>query len=318
MLGNELLGNNPLTIVDVGASGGVDLRWHNFTTFFKGVLFEPDPREYDRLKHSGRNDLIILNAALLDSVSEIDFHLCRKQQVSSVYLPNFNILNRFYDRERFEVLKTIRLKTDTLDNQLRNNGILEIDFIKIDTQGSELSVLKGSTDSLKNAIGLEVEVEFVDLYEKQPLFSEVDSFVRKFGFELFDIKRYYWKRNNSKSFGSRKGQLVCGDALYFRSPEEVLIMNDITQEKLIRSICVYLVYGYTDLAQTLFDIARKEGKLSADIHNSIRLIIAKFTEVNLIPNFKGKGRIQKVIQGIANIFSIKGPYAGTDESLGNP
>ena len=318
MLGNDLLANNPLMVVDVGTSGGIDFRWMNFTSSFKAILFEPDPRAYDVLKSSGSDNLIVLNSALSDSVNEIDFHLCKKQQVSSVYLPNFDLLNKFFDPERFEVLKSIRLKTDSLDNQLRKNAIQEVDFIKIDTQGSELSILKGGADSIKHAIGLEVEVEFAELYENQPLFNEVDSFVRKMDFDLFDIKRYFWKRNNSKIFDSRKGQLVCGDALYFKAPEKVLLMDEITQEKILRSICIYLVYGYTDLAQTLFDIAKKERKLSTEVHDSVELILAKLTERNPIPNFRGKGRIKNVFQKIANVFSIKGPYLGTDELLGNP
>jgi FkbM family methyltransferase len=59
-------------------------------------------------------------------------------------LPNFDFLAKFPDAERFEVLKTIKIETDTLDNQLKKNGITEIDFVKIDTQGHELPILQGS------------------------------------------------------------------------------------------------------------------------------------------------------------------------------
>ena len=55
----------------------------------------------------------------------------------------------------------------------------------------------------------------------------------------------------SKNTGSQKGQLIFGDALYFKRPEEVLSIDQVTQEKIIRSICIYLVYGYLDLAKTL-------------------------------------------------------------------
>ena len=90
---------------------------------------------------------------------------------------------------------------------MRKNGIQEVDFIKIDTQGSELSILKGSTDSLKNAIGLEIEVEFVDIYENQPLFNEVDSFVRKMDFELLQLTTYF---NLTCSRPSAKRSRECG------------------------------------------------------------------------------------------------------------
>ena len=39
---NNLLLNNPLWIVDVGASGGIHPRWRNLTSCLKCILFEPD------------------------------------------------------------------------------------------------------------------------------------------------------------------------------------------------------------------------------------------------------------------------------------
>lgn len=317
MIGNDLLANNPLWLVDVGASGGIDPRWKNFTSSLKVIMFEPDPRAYEILKSDRREDLIILNCALSDSVKDIDFYLCKKQQVSSAYLPNFDFLDRFPDAGRFEVLKTIKVETDTLDNQLKKNNIAEIDFVKIDTQGYELPILQGSVNSLKNVIGLELEVEFAPLYKTQHLFNEVDSFARKMDFEVFDIKRYFWKRKDVNNYGRQKGQLVFGDALYFKSPEQVLLMNEISQEKIARSICIYLVYGYLDLAHTLSNIANSKGMLSGELHDSVGLIISKFKERNPIPNFRGKGRIQNIFQKMADLFNA-GWYSGTDRSLGNP
>ena len=95
--------------------------------------------------------------------------------------------------ERFEVQKNIRLNTDTLNNQLIKVGVNEVDFIKIDTQGYELPILQGSYDYLDSVIGLEIEVEFVEMYKGQPLFNEVNGFVKSKGFSLVDLKRYYWK-----------------------------------------------------------------------------------------------------------------------------
>lgn len=318
MVGNQLLANNPLWVVDVGASGGIDPKWAKFTSAYRGILFEPDPREYEILKSKSGKNLIVLNSALSDSVNAVDFNLCRKQQVSSVYLPNADFLSKFPNYERFEVTKTIKLKTDTLDNQLKTNGIAEIDFMKIDTQGHELPILKGSVDYLYNAIGLEIEVEFAQLYRNQPLFNQVDTFVRENDFELFDIRRYFWKRKGSINTGGQKGQLVFGDALYFKTPEQILLMNNITQEKIIRSICVYLVYGYLDLAQTLFNNANSKRLLAKEVHDKVILILSKYERRNTVPNFRGKGRIQRLFEKIGNVFSPSEWYSGTDKSLGNP
>ena len=94
MIGNKVLEENPLIIADVGASGGIDPKWKKFTSFYKGILFEPDPREYDLLKSTSDKNLIVLNSALSDSEKDVPFHLCEKQQVSSVYPPNIKLLNK--------------------------------------------------------------------------------------------------------------------------------------------------------------------------------------------------------------------------------
>jgi FkbM family methyltransferase len=176
MIGNKLLNDNHLWIVDIGASGGVDSRWKKFTSYCRTVLFEPDPREFENLKLGTDENTIILNTAISDSSGEKDLHLCRRQKNSSVYLPNFDLLKKFADPERFDVLKTVKVNTDTIDNQMRENCIDEIDFIKIDAQGHELPILKGSENILEKVIGLQVEVEFAPIYADQPLLVKSTNF----------------------------------------------------------------------------------------------------------------------------------------------
>ena len=225
MRADRLLRDNPLRIVDIGASGGIDARWAKFTSEYQGILFEPDPREFERLKSTSARQLVVLNSALFDSVSTIDFHLCRKQQVSSVYVPNAGFLARFPKAERYEITRTVQMATDTLDSQLALHAIDDIDFIKMDTQGCELPILLGGRETLERTVGMQIEVAFSPSYLNQPLFSDVDTFVRARGFELFDIKPQTWTRSD-KARG--KGQLVFGDALYFRSPEQMISMSGLT------------------------------------------------------------------------------------------
>ena len=39
----NMLENNPLWVVDIGASGGIDPRWEKSHYSYRGILFEPDP-----------------------------------------------------------------------------------------------------------------------------------------------------------------------------------------------------------------------------------------------------------------------------------
>jgi len=313
----DIFENNPLWIVDVGASGGVHSRWEEFTTSYKGVLFEPDPREYDILKSKCGKNLIVINSALSDSSSLIDFHLCRKQQVSSVFRPNFEFLDKFPYSERFDILESIEIQADTLDSQLEKKNIEYIDFIKIDTQGYELAILKGGTRYLDGVTGLEIEVEFSQLYENQPLFDEVDRFIRENGFTLFDLKRCYWKRKESRNTGNYKGQLVFGDALYFRSPEQVMFMNGVNEEQIVRSIGVYLSYGYVDLAKSLLQTANKKEFFTNAVSSALDKMIAILDKKNPMPDFKGRRRIQYLFEAISKSFDRGFWNSGTDREIGN-
>ena len=312
---DKLLNNNHLVIVDVGASGGIHPRWSKATEFYKGILFEPDPREFDVLKKNSDNNLIVINSALSDSNKEIEFHLCKKQEVSSVYPPNFNFLNKFADSERFNVEKIIHLNADTLDNQLKKEGIDEVDFIKIDTQGYELSILKGCLSYLENVVGLEVEVEFEPVYIGQPLFSEVDNYVKENGFILVDLKRYYWKRKNNKNTGNRKGQIIFGDALYFKNPEQILSSSNISQEKIIRTIYVYLSYGYVDLSQVLLNNSKNE--LEERVYILLLSLLKKYEKEKVINSNRVTRKFGFIFHKLSMLLEQGNDYSGTDRDLGN-
>ena len=65
------------------------------------------------------------------------------------------------------------------------------DLIKLDTQGSELDILKSlSKNNLNNVLGIEIEVEFIEMYKNQPLFGEINSFLSKNNFEILDLRTH--------------------------------------------------------------------------------------------------------------------------------
>jgi len=313
-----LLENNQLIIVDIGASGGIDTRWKNLTSYFKCILFEPDPREYSILKENSDSNLIVLNSALSDSTKKVEFHLCKKQEVSSIFPPNFDFLNKFPDSERFKVQKNIRLNTDTLNNQLIKVGVNEVDFIKIDTQGYELPILQGSFDYLDSAIGMEIEVEFVELYKGQPLFDEVNGFVKSKGFSLVDLKRSYWKRKGTRNTTNKKGQLIYGDALYFKTPEQILKISNINQEKIIRSIFIYLAYGYIDLSQVLLHEAKNINLITEEVFTSLLKTLKKYEKNELGKSFRLRKKISNLFHKLSIIINQDEDYRfGTDQKIGN-
>ena len=123
------------------------------------------------------------------------------------------------------------------------HGIEAADFLKLDTQGSELDILHGADRILRtHVLGVQVEVEFAPMYIGQPLFADVDTFLRGFGFVLFDLSRYRVRRPTVAKEVPTRGQLLWGHALYLRAPDT---LDENTQARLA---VVAAILGLPDLA----------------------------------------------------------------------
>jgi FkbM family methyltransferase len=245
----------PLTLADVGSMGGVEAEWAalNEAGLARVIGFEPDAREFKLLPR--RDGVTYHNCALAARGGQaMTLHVAREPGKTSLYPPNMELLRRFPRPERWETVSKIEIAGERVRSL---DEIVEgCDFIKLDTQGSELDILKGGEKVLAGVLGLKVEVEFLELYKGQPLFSDVDRFIREAGFELVDLRRVYWKRSELLDFHGR-GQLAFGDALYVRSPESIKV----SRAAAYAAIC--LVYGLRDRAAAVAPML--PGELAAGL-----------------------------------------------------
>ena len=99
--------------------------------------------------------------------------------------PNKNNLNFYQSINGKNVLladsctaeKKIKLETYSLDYLLEENKIKPIDYISLDTQGSELDIIKGGINTLnKNIVAIELEVSLIEFYENGSSFFEINKF----------------------------------------------------------------------------------------------------------------------------------------------
>lgn len=236
--------------LDIGARGGAHAPLREIAPVVNFVGFEPDAEECARLNTARPREFrsaAYLPYALGATSGASTLHLCRSGGASSVRPPNRVLLNRFPDAGRFDVIATTPMTTRTLDD-LRSDAAAAIPpyvgFIKIDTQGSELDILRGARRMLKEAAAVELEVEFAPLYEGQPLFRDVDAFMAECGFSLFKLRRMNWVRRGSADAATRTaGQLVFGDALYLRDPlpggNSAPVTGPQQAEALILLACIY-------------------------------------------------------------------------------
>lgn len=263
-----------LGVLDIGARGGVHAIFNGVAPLSEVVGFEPDAVECQRLtlqaQHGSRfKSLTYLPVALGEADGEDTLHLCRSPGASSFYQPNRALVDRFPDAQRYDVVDARRVPMRSLDS-LRREPLIRlprwIDFIKIDTQGSELRILRGGAETLRSqVVALEVEVEFASLYDGQPLFRDVDTFVASFGFSLFKLRRQEWVRRNYAARPSLSaGQLVFADALYLRDPlasPQAWIPKDAHQIEAL--ILLATLFDLHDFALELLSTPQFAGQLEA-------------------------------------------------------
>lgn len=243
-----LVDGTRLSLVDVGAAGQIEPRWHRVASALDYVGFEPDERSRQGLlqQDQGCASYRIVGTALSDTDGDMALHLCRKPMASSTFEPNVPFLARFPDVSRFDVMASMNVASTRLDAL----DLPGCDFIKVDVQGGELSVLRGAGNLLDSCLGVEAEVEFLPIYRDQPLFGDVSAYLAGFGLEFTDfVSLNRWRRDR---FDGR-GQLVSGDALYLRAPEDPMFAAADTS-LINRYLGICALYHRYDLVRRLVQL----------------------------------------------------------------
>jgi hypothetical protein len=116
-----------------------------------------------------------------------------------------------------QVVKKVTIQTHRLDDIHEANGA---DFLKLDVQGAELMILENAQELLRSVSLIQCEIEFIELYEGQPLMADIDKFLRSQGFCFhrfaYTSGRQFkpWQLNTNSQSGMN--QLLWGDAIYIR------------------------------------------------------------------------------------------------------
>ena len=89
-----------------------------------------------------------------------------------------------------QLVKEIPKTLQTLDELFEESS--QFDLIKLDTQGSEVDILKGGSNLCQKAVAIIVEVSYVEYNEGAPLADEVISFMKDYGYgKHIEIGEHY-------------------------------------------------------------------------------------------------------------------------------
>jgi hypothetical protein len=107
-------------------------------------------------------------------------NLCAYSGWTSTFVPSAAALEVFsFFKNNARVESQTPIETRRLDDL---DEVDDIDLLKIDIQGGELAVFMHGRAKLKNAVAIQTELQFVNLYDGQPSFGQVDQELRAQGF----------------------------------------------------------------------------------------------------------------------------------------
>lgn len=205
----ERLMDRRLRYLDVGARGGPSGFLRLYERFLECHLVEPEPAEAERLRTAGYR---VVEKILSDRAGSETLKVTRKGGLTSVLEP----AGRFVDyyrgaSDRFEVVRRVTLPATTIEQVCADAGA-DFDLLKIDTQGSELAVLRGLGP--RRPTFVLCEISMVDLYEGQATFPELARFLEERGYMVWDLALHA-QAVPGKRFGRRQDGLpIHGDAAF--------------------------------------------------------------------------------------------------------
>ena len=238
----------PMIYMDIGSRA---IKHNHFVKTFphsQYIGFELDTEECKRLSALDFKRHRFYPKAIGRDRETRTLYVTRNPACSSLYEPNVREMRRFLEcGSFFEVLERKTVETVGLDAWYQDADLPGADFLELDTQGSELDILQGCKHLLATSIlGLQVEVEFYPVYNDQPLFSDIDNYLRPLDYYLFDLSRYRLRRAYLKT----RGQLLWGHAFYLKNVHQ---MNDWQPAQYLSLAAISSYYGFEDYALEILE-----------------------------------------------------------------
>ena len=240
------------TLLDIGALPieNSKPRFHKILEYFPTseiIGFEVEKEVCDQMNSKAAKGIRYFPFALGENNEKRKLYITEDPMCTSLYKPNEKLLSLYHELQYMDLKKETEIETITLDSFVDEYSIDAIDFIKIDVQGAELDIFKGSKKLLNNVLKIVCEVEFVPLYHNQPLFGDITRFLSQYNFMFNKFLRLSGRTlkpliaNKDKFFAS---QHMWTDAVFIQHINKLQNLND---ERLLKLSVLAAIYNSLDL-----------------------------------------------------------------------
>lgn len=244
-----------LTLVQIGGGGSLPEPW-GWVENLEAIRFVDADADT-----SGPPGVREIGRTIASRSGPVTLHRTHATAASSLLPPNESFLRPLETEGAFDVVRTTTVEAATLDASLAKLGVKQVDVLDLDAPGRELEVLEGAFGTLAGSLfAVEADVALNPIYDGQPLAGEVDSLLRRAGYELVQFLPRRLPRTAGRGLlVLGRGQPVWAEALYFKGLEAAVAALDDRAEAgareaaLGRFVSVCLLYGFGDYALDLVD-----------------------------------------------------------------
>jgi Methyltransferase FkbM domain len=180
----------PPVLVDVGAAQGIHPKWRPIAKYSVCVAFEADERELASVtaERAGFRRLTTYNRIAAERASDAEpFHLTASPFCSSRLLPLQDQLARYAFAPLFEVERTVELPALGLAAVLDELGLDRVDWLKLDSQGTDLRLFRSLGERGDDLLVAELEPGIIDAYEGEDKLVDVLGELAARGFWMSDL-----------------------------------------------------------------------------------------------------------------------------------
>ena len=290
-------------LVDIGIGRGIDRQWRRFGRRLRAIGFDPPVKEIERLIAAEKNP----NVKYVNAFASLpqDHPFVQKARLSPIGARNpwprlsacryleqvYPATQQICDQERLaaNLWPTAELapseKSIVVPEFLRQGGIDNVDFLKIDVDGKDFEILNSFDDVFADfgilSIGIEVNFFGSDC-ETANTFHNVDRYLKARGFELFHLTtRHYSTAALPSKFLYREpgptefGRVLQGDAMYARDLASRLYTGfaaALSADKILNLAAIFALFNLPDCAAETVQSFRSKLSSLCDVDQVLDLL----------------------------------------------
>jgi len=288
----KVLGSESLCLVDCGASFFLPDTWNYLVPLpsTRFVLVDPVGQSLDYARQFPPERMTVVPTALSRQGGAAEFYLANTTSGSSLLPPQHSAgRSRLGNPEYFFPLKIRDIPTSTLAGVLDDLAIPEVHALKLDTQGSELDIVKGlDPRRLDGVLLVEMEVSLHDqpIYLNMATLPQVLEFFAAHGFRMMNFRaggEMKAKLCKGPEYAATLDGQVEADVLFVRDIFRGLTSNPRALERLLRRqmalLCAYYLHAEAiDCARHAAERHGLPAGLASELEAAVRRFAAFQTE----------------------------------------